>query len=537
MNTNQGVLQAKQFLRGLDWKLLIFLVLVFNVKLAVKLVAIILIYLLRPDFKFGFRVKNSRLPLFYPAVMAIAFVNLALWTTNLRSYLPTFMMGLGFWMVCLLTIHQLKLFIEQNDPKTIHNTLLAFFVLNAAVSFITLLTIMIETGSINPYTYQGGFQKYFISTGDFIKGISFDTSTTNAVMNAFGALYFFTRKNFSLFLVCVIMMVLTGSNLVNLVFTGTLLFVFIFKTSGAERSILAVSLFIIIIFLTRISPQNNQYLTDSIARIFKEKNRTAVPSAPAATSGKILTGEETRKTIAKAYLDSVNKIVLARLEENQKKPEAINALGSWQEKPTLPVANIHSAPYQHREDSTKRIELLAFASGLQPVSSPVVIQKRLPGKLLGLQQTTVYLRDHPGKLVTGMGMGNFSSKLAFKTTGLHIAGGFPKQWIYIHPAFAANHLSLYLSFFAGQERYHSIIHSPNSVYDQMVSEYGIAGLLSFLLLYLGFFAKKTIRLSYGIPLLIMTSMLFFTEYWFEQLSVLFLFELLVFLDLKEGKNA
>jgi hypothetical protein len=536
MNTSRGVLQAKQFLRSVDWRLLVFLVLVFNVKLVVKLLAIVLIYLFRPDFKFGFLKK--RLPLFYPVVIVIALVNLLLLTSGLKNYLPSFVMGLGFWIICILAIHQLKLFVEKNQPQVIHNTLQVFFLLNALISLITLAVIMIETGSINPYTYQGEFQKYFISTGDFIKGISFDTCTTNAVLNAFGGLYFFTRKNFSLFFVCVIMMVLTGSNLVNLVFAGALLFIFIFRSARAEKSIIVVSFLLIVIFLTKISPQNNQYITDSISRIFKEKNTASFVAAPA-NAGMTLTTEESRVQTARAYLDSVNKILLAQLEEkkNTAEPAVMNAIGNWEEKPSLPKPDIHSAPYQHRDDSGSRKELIVFATSLHNIPPPTIKQERLPGKLLGMQQTLGYLKDHPGKLLTGTGMGNFSSKLAFKTTGLNIAGRFPKRFIHIDPAFANNHLPLYLTYFASQARFHSVIHSPNSVYDQMLSEYGVAGLLGLVFLYFGFFVKQIKFLTYGVPLLIMTAGLFFTDYWFEQMSVLFLFELLLFLDIKERENA
>jgi hypothetical protein len=537
MNTNQGVLQAKQFLRSVDWRLLVFLVLVFNVKLVVKLLAIILIYLWRPGFKFGFRKNNSRLPMFYPAAIAIAFINLLLWTPDIKNYLPSFVMGIGFWLICILTIHQLKLFVEKNKPETIHKTLAVFFLLNAVISLITLAGIMIETGSINPYTYQGEFQKYFISTGDYIKGISFDTCTTNAVINAFGALYFFTRKNFSFFLVCVIMMVLTGSNLVNLVFAGALLFIFISRSSRAEKSIIVVSLMMIVIFLTKVSPQNNQYINESIARIFKEKTTTAV-AGQQNTAEKPLSWEESRILTARTYLDSVNKILQAKLQvkKDPEQPEVSYAIGNWQEKPGLPQANIHTAPYQHRDDTLSRKELIEFAASLPTIPSPVIQQKRLPGKLLGMKQTIACLKDHPARLLTGMGMGNFSSKLAFKSTGLNIAGGFPERFIHIDAAFAGNHLPLYLSFFTSQERYHSVIHSPNSVYDQMLSEYGLAGLLAVIFLYFGFFLKQAARLSYGIPLLIMTAGLFFTEYWFEQMSVLFLLELLLFLNIKEGRH-
>ena len=69
-----------------------------------------------------------------------------------------------------------------------------------------------------------------------------------------------------------------------------------------------------------------------------------------------------------------------------------------------------------------------------------------------------------------------------------------------------------------------------------MSEYGAAGLLAFLLFYLGFFLKQYKQLSYGIPLLLLMSGLFFMEYWFEQLSVTILFELLLFLNIKENKK-
>jgi len=62
--------------------------------------------------------------------------------------------------------------------------------LHIAVIFINLLLIIIETGSINPYTYKGLNQKYFISTGDAITGITFDSPVTTAFICAFGLLYF-----------------------------------------------------------------------------------------------------------------------------------------------------------------------------------------------------------------------------------------------------------------------------------------------------------------------------------------------------------
>ena len=58
-----------------DWRLLLFLVLFLNVKMAIKVPAIALIYLLQFNFKFGFSLKNSRLPLFYLLAIGIALLN------------------------------------------------------------------------------------------------------------------------------------------------------------------------------------------------------------------------------------------------------------------------------------------------------------------------------------------------------------------------------------------------------------------------------------------------------------------------------
>jgi len=124
-------------------------------------------------------------------------------------------------------------------------------------------------------------------------------------------------------------------------------------------------------------------------------------------------------------------------------------------------------------------------------------------------------------------------KLAFRATGLGIAGGYPRKYSYISPGFLSNHLDVYLNFFSKKTDLHSLTNNPNSVYDQLFAEYGILGLVAFLVYYLGFFLKRYKQLTYGIPLLLLLSAVFFIEYWFEQLSILVFFELLLLLNIKE----
>ena len=80
-----------------------------------------------------------------------------------------------------------------------------------------------------------------------------------------------------------------------------------------------------------------------------------------------------------------------------------------------------------------------------------------------------------------------------------------------------------------------MINSPDSAYDQLFAEYGVFGLLTFGIFYAGFFVKKPDKNSYTLPLVFLLLGFFVMGYWFEQLSVVILFELLMFLDIKERK--
>ena len=101
---------------------------------------------------------------------------------------------------------------------------------------------------------------------------------------------------------------------------------------------------------------------------------------------------------------------------------------------------------------------------------------------------------------------------------------------YIHPFFRDDYLFLYLYYHTREEGEHSVVNKPDSVYGQLLCEYGLVGVLAFLFFYAGFFLQGIRSLSYGIPLLMLMGVAFLTEYWFEQLSVVVLFEFLMLLD-------
>ena len=528
--------KSKQTVTAIDWKLLVFLLLFLNVKLIVKLAAIILIYILQPDFKFGFRIRNSRLPLFYLFIIGIGILDyLIIPGAKSLNYSIVVITGIAFWMLSILAIHQVKLSVELHDPSVIQKTISVFFVINAIISLGTLLVIIVKTGAINPYLYQGEYQLYFIGTGDYIRGISFDTSTTNAVLNAFGVIYFLSHKKTLMAFLCMIILLLTGSNITSLVLSAALLFVFIFQSDKDRKSLILICLFFLVIFVAKISPQNNQYVANTLRNFFNEPSKNLAVNAIAIEdrADSTLTPEERKQKIATLYLDSISAI-------NRKK---LTFLSNITEKPerkiAIPTDDINGPEFQHKSFTTpveeNMYQFINAHSGHLPMSSDTAYHTRLPGKIIAWKQSYNYLTKHPIQAIVGSGIGNFSSKLAFKTSGLKIAGAWPAKYKYINNSFLRNHLDVYLYYFSKSDGYHSTINSPASVYDQIITEYGMAGLAAYLIFYAGFFLKNFRNLSFGIPLIIVLSGIFFFDYWFEQLSIVIFFELLMFLNLKERK--
>jgi len=530
----------------IDWKLLVFLLLFLHVKLLVKLVAVMLIYLLRPGFKFGFHFNNSKLPLFYPVIIGIAMLNWLLHgQLKNMNYNLVLASGILSWLLCILAMQQVKLAVQENDPEVVHRTILVFFLLNALVSLAIYAGIVWETGAVNPYRYQGDFQKYFIGTGDYIKGISFDTSTTNAVLNAFGVIYFLSGNKYLPAILCMAILLLTGSNITSFLLCLTLLFIFFFRSNRDQKSIIVVCLLMLVVFFVKVSPQNNTYVTTAYQRIFnkqpKQKQSDVAKIPVTQRPDSILSVRERKEKIAQLYMDSVN---MALYEKKQAGiiAAANNTLPVIQlsMKPVIPVANIHTATFQHRDDTSqvekKLLQFVAQNNKAVPVAAHKTIKPKLPGKLIALQQTWRYMQQYPLDLVTGTGIGNFSSKLAFRVTAMKITGNYPERYAYLNPAFESNHLDLHLFYFTSKEEMHSIANSPNNTYDQLLAEYGLAGICAFVFLYIGFFVRQIKRYSYGIPLLLFMLGIFFVDYWFEQLSVVVFFELLLLLNIKELKQ-
>lgn len=463
----------KSRFRNVDWFLLVFLVLVLDVKLWMKAVAIVAVYVFRPDFRFGFRfasLQKSRLPVFYCCMAGIAVLDWLLLHQFSAPQTVVLATSLVFWGMCILIIHQVKLFVEKDDPLVIHGTLWLFFLLNNLVSVAVLIGIMFKTGALNPYQFLGMDQTYFISTGDFIKGITFDFSLTNALICMMGIIYFIQRKQFGMTVFTMICLLLTGSNFTNLLVVIVLIVLFFYRSGRAQKITVAVCLALVFIFMKLVSPENKEYAQVTIAAITEKKEFKITPQDTA-----------------------------------------------------IPVTQTQIA-------FNKKAEVIEEKYSFEPTTR----QTRLPGKLISFQETVQYLKTHPAKLPFGAGAGHFSSKLAFRATDLGSEGGWLGRFSYIDPDFLHNHLALFLYYFTKGNQHHSIIHTPYSVYNQAFGEYGLAGLLALFGLYFLYFMVRAGKQLFTWLLLAVLGAAFFTDYWFEQLSIVILFELLFFLMIRES---
>jgi hypothetical protein len=536
-------LALKKWRSQIDWKLLILLLLFLNVKLAIKVPAIVLIYLLQPNFGFGFKLKQSRLPLFYPFIIGIAFLGLIVNKSYQNpNYFWLLLTGTCFWLLCILAIHQVKLSIEKRNTIVIHQTLVFFFIINALFSALNLLKIIWEIGAINPYIYQGLYQKYFMGTGDYIKGVTFDTSTTNAIINAIGVIYFLMKKQYPMLLLCMLVLIFTGSNFCNMILLVILAGLFVFNSTREQKSMMVICTLLLVVFMVKISPQNNKYVNETFQRIFAENWKTNLnkpqinPIPIVYRPDSVLNTTERKEKFATLYLDSLsnlNKPKAPRIASTTVDTIIKNTNGRI----LLPQDNIHSATFQSIKVPLKAQEpMLVFIdqhSDLLPYSAKRIVIPALPGKMVGLLQSFSFFKRFPQKIFVGNGMGNFSSKLAYRTSSLGITGNYPKKYSYINKDFMMNHLDVYLYFFSKQSGFHSVANSPFSGYDQLLTEYGLLGVVVFFVFYLGYFLKSYRKLTYGIPILILMSSIFLIDYWYEQLSVIIIFELVLLLNIAE----
>lgn len=531
-----------------SWPLLVFLLLLLNVKLPVKIAGLLcmLIYnrkaiVLKDFFK-------QRYLLFYFSMILIGIVNAFFQFGQMSMpYLVLLLAGLCFWLMSAVIAWQLFSTVQKETTEKLEAAMTVFFILHVAVIFINLLLIMVETGSVNPYTYKGLNQKYYISTGDHIAGISFDASVTSAFIAVFGLLYFLYRNRYLLSLLSMAALLVMASNFANLVLVGTLVLVFIGYSTKLQKSFIVLYLAMLVVFMAKISPQNNEH----VGRIFYQligkpydlpPVKYLTPDELKKAPDSILTAEERKKKQAQLYIDSTSAVLLAGTLTTVKPVPSNDTIAADTVKP-----RVDNPFYQFHESELTKTKISQYAAFIETHYPPAVrdsLQQlynwKNPGKWVAGEELYEFFKQHPGKIWLGTGIGNFASRLAFKATALNIAGRYPQQLQYISPGFLANHLYVYLYYHSQDQSQHEATNTPDTVYFQLAGEYGAVGLLLLFVCYFGFYLKRVSKNRVGLPLLLVLAGAFFAEYWFEQFSIVVLFELLFFIDIKakqeEGRS-
>ncbi|HEV3414412.1 MAG TPA: hypothetical protein VG101_18155 [Puia sp.] len=483
--------RAKEFvLKEMYLPLFLFL-LVFTIdKITLKFAGIALLYLLHPDF--NFRSDVRKVPLFYPLLLLLEVLKFLLLNRDFSAgHTISFLLGALFWIISFLSLHQMRSIVDQVKAERIDRTLTVFFLINAAISLLQLLMAMYSSGTINPYNFKT--TNFGNSTGDLIKGIFLGPSYLNMMISSFFLFFFLVRQNYRLALAAFLVILLTTSNLCNMILLPVLVAFLIFSRRKKARVWAAGFLALFAAFYLLVTPSNLKYIRSSILVPKKQQEEMIAYEKKA-----LLLQRKRRSTIGMA--------------------------DSGSDVPAYSAANVDA--------------LIGYPMDSIPDSAIMLTGK--PGKLQSFKQTLSYITSGPRPLLFGAGMGGFSSFLALRMSDADREEGsrlFKYLPTYMAPPFMQNHYRIYKALYSLPREFHSVKHFPNSFLDQLFGEYGLVGVALFLLTYAWFFISRFRQLSYGRYLLFLLGGYLVIDYLFEYLSVVSVFELLIFCDLRRAKEA
>lgn len=527
--------RVKNEVKSIHWVLLVFLIGILNPSLTIKLASLFLVFLIQPSFNLLF--KKNRLPIFYGAIIFLIIIqsvfNYSLWS---KSYLIVVCLGLVFWIISFLVIHQLKVFAEKLTYKQLDKTIMLFFLINACVSFYQLIGVMIESEAINPYGFTGIY--YSATVGDWIKGVIGDSSIVNASICLLGFIYFFHQRKYWMTILCLLTMLIATSNIVSMLLLLYLIITIVISIRDKVRVVMAFFfLTITITFYTKISYSNSSVIVEQI------------------TGGKknILREEYVKMADKRKEKAEKEELINTYLSQIQQK-DTVNAITSLSDvKQDTSANNLITSEEQEIQDESKVItseqiylteiekqqqrykQYIQKHYGIDTlVSSNLYGIPEYPGKLVSILETLKFSASNVKNFIFGTGPGGFSSSLAFKVSELNYGGEskIGKLVKYRSQNFTENHLRVQCYYLQQFNSEHSIINFPYSSFNQVLGEYGWIGVFLFVVYYLWFFLKRFKYLTYGRELLFVLVALLFVDYWFEALSLVVFFELLMFIDLK-----
>jgi hypothetical protein len=164
-----------------------------------------------------------------------------------------------------------------------------------------------------------------------------------------------------------------------------------------------------------------------------------------------------------------------------------------------------------------------------------VVEEVQPRKITSFEQTFDLSFSNWENFLFGVGMGNFSSRLAFIAAGEYVTW-YPKQLQRMSREFYSNHFQLWNYEILSIPFSDGTSNQPFSVYNQFMGEYGLFGIA--ILIYFYFFniyrASKNIQQVNLLLFLLFGYM--FLDYWFEFFSVVIIFEFFVALYRKKASQ-
>jgi len=520
---------------NIDLPFLLFIIGVINVKTYIK-AGTILLYLIYLILKKTAFTKKIAGPLkFYLFISLIGIVApLMNHSFNNNGYFFGFMFGLSQWLICAACFYIVFLIVQKADKEKLKGTIEIFFVANIVVVAFQLTRIMVMSRSIMPYWENGVSGRFGASTGDLLYGIFESSSITNASVCIMGGIYFLYQKKMLLSTMCILVMLLCTSNTSLVTALIALVLMLIFAKKDIKKNIL-ILISVMIIFYPILSPANLRYMK-TIYRAFVLQVPTNYQNPD---SLKIVGGDNLKP--AAASIDSSKKNPNTYFKSNEttyKMPLAFTADNGYiNELRNLKLINDKykkdSSILSLEQDQLKKSFLRLY--GVPVEYSPLSFYAK-PGKLYSFMQTLAFLRSNYRDLFFGAGMGNFSSKLAIRMTGLGIQGKYPSKYVYVSSPFIQYHLYTTLYYLCQNIGLHSVLNMPNSVYNQIAGEYGLIGLAAFVILYIGFFWQSRNKNGYGKYLLLVALIFFNMDYWFEMASLTVIFELLMLADIFIYKN-
>lgn len=494
-------------LKAADLPLLLLLAGVVNVKLYIKC-ATVLLYLLYIIYrKYPLKAPPRRILLFYLLMPATGITGALLQGSfGDPAYKFICVLAGGTWLLAGAVSWIVYLSVRQVEHKKLISTIELFFALNFTVSLGQLFLVMWSSHSLVPYWFTDAGQRYGVSTGDYIKGLSGNGSVTNGVIATLGVLFFYFRKNWLWTLVCLLTMILCTTNLTLLCFLLVLLIMLICLKERKERLRTFLLLGCSILIYGIVSLMNLVYIGNIFSKLFVPKARSSDSSLELYYKNhkKAFFYRNVSDSVYGNYASELNQLRLASNRDNSPRNSALSgaainkAMRTW---------------YGTKADETP----LHFVKG--------------PGKLYAFKQSFYYARSGIKNAFFGAGIGNFSSRIAIKGTGLGIEGSYPSSHIYASRDFFSYHLYTILYYFSLSESEHSVINMPDNTYDQLFSEYGLVGVLLFIFLYLGYFVKHSREGAYGRYLICLALLFFGYEYWFEMITMTVFFELFMFMDI------